>query len=306
MKRSELGKLIGKDISRDEARKKLQTLGLGDWEQSLEMDSVWANAHRDITYTAENGLGLHSHLFYEIIYCVQGEVEYILDTRTVTVSAGDVILVPPGKAHGLLLRNPMQVPYERYVLWVSSQLVESMNIGDPRIPALTHPIKLSTRGTQWEHLRLLFRECVIEEETGAMGCQSCMVAFAVQILVHLIRALEAQELPTHGPKARLQEQILEYIQGNLGKKLSVHDTAQYFHISKSTLTHLFRQNMGTSFYRCVTQRRLLEAKNRIRQGLPMEEISHSVGYPEYSAFYRAFKSEYGISPIQYRQLILRE
>ena len=35
----------------------------------------------------------------------------------------------------------------------------------------------------------------------------------------------------------------------------------------------------------------------------MEDVAVLVGFPEYSAFYRAFKSEYGISPMQYKKLI---
>jgi AraC-like DNA-binding protein len=61
--------------------------------------------------------------------------------------------------------------------------------------------------------------------------------------------------------------------------------------------------MGISFYRCVTQRRLVESKKLIELGNTMEEISLAVGFQEYSAFYRAFKAEYGISPMQYRKMI---
>lgn len=93
------------------------------------------------------------------------------------------------------------------------------------------------------------------------------------------------------------------MQNNLSIKLSINDTAQYFHISASTLTHLFYKQMGISFYRCLTQRRLVEAKNLIAQEYSMEDIALAVGFQEYSAFYRAFKNEYGISPMQYKKLV---
>ena len=93
------------------------------------------------------------------------------------------------------------------------------------------------------------------------------------------------------------------MQKNLSEKLSIDDTAKHFHISPSTLTHLFHREMGISFYRCLTQRRLVEAKNLIAQNYSMEDIALLVGFQEYSAFYRAFKSEYGISPMQYKKMI---
>ena len=69
------------------------------------------------------------------------------------------------------------------------------------------------------------------------------------------------------------------------------------------ITHLFNREMGISFYRCVIQRHLAEGKNLIVRGISMEEVSLGVGFQEYSAFYRAFKAEYGISPMQYRKIL---
>ena len=59
--------------------------------------------------------------------------------------------------------------------------------------------------------------------------------------------------------------------------------------------------MGISFYRYVTQRRLLESKLLIKSGMPMEQVSISVGFQDYSSFYRAFKAEFGQSPAQFRK-----
>ena len=60
--------------------------------------------------------------------------------------------------------------------------------------------------------------------------------------------------------------------------------------------------MGVSFYRCVTQRRLIAAKALILDGHPLENVGQQVGFSDYSSFYRAFKQEYGIPPRQYRKL----
>ena len=60
--------------------------------------------------------------------------------------------------------------------------------------------------------------------------------------------------------------------------------------------------MGISFYRCVTQRRLIAAKKLIEADISLESTAEQVGFSDYSTFYRAFKQEYGISPRQYRSL----
>ena len=103
-------------------------------------------------------------------------------------------------------------------------------------------------------------------------------------------------------KPDLLNEVLSYIELHLNEKITLEETAKHFYVSVSTITQLFRQKMGTSFYRCVTQRRLIAAKVRIGDGENLEDVSRAVGFSDYSSFYRAFKKEYGITPRQYTQL----
>ena len=80
------------------------------------------------------------------------------------------------------------------------------------------------------------------------------------------------------------------------------DTAQRFYVSESKIGQTFREQMGVSFHRCVTQRRLIAAKNLIAEGVGLEQLCEQVGFSDYSTFYRAFKQEFGISPRQYKKL----
>ncbi len=62
------------------------------------------------------------------------------------------------------------------------------------------------------------------------------------------------------------------------------------------------QKMNVSFYRCVTQHRLIAAKRKIVEGQPLESIYSHLGFSDYFTFYHAFKGEYGISPRQFRKI----
>ena len=89
---------------------------------------------------------------------------------------------------------------------------------------------------------------------------------------------------------------------HLGDHITLATTAQRFFVSESKISQTFREKMGVSFYRCVTQRRLIAAKNLIAAGMGMEAVSAQVGFRDYSSFYRAFRQEFGISPRQYRKI----
>jgi AraC-like DNA-binding protein len=58
--------------------------------------------------------------------------------------------------------------------------------------------------------------------------------------------------------------------------------------------------LGVSLYRYVTQRRLIAAKNDIAKGMRLDAVARKSGFQDYSAFFRVFKSTFGISPRQYR------
>ena len=103
-------------------------------------------------------------------------------------------------------------------------------------------------------------------------------------------------------KPELLDRVLHYIEEHLAQKISLSDVAHHFFVSESTITQLFRRKLNVSFYHCVTQRRLIAAKALIDRNVRMEDVSQRVGFADYSAFYRAFKKEYGISPVQYRKL----
>ncbi len=301
MKRSELWQIFKQNSGWNESQRMRYARGIQI--QDVEMDSALVDIHRDISHVPS--AGQHSHPFIEVICCVQGNLEYLLGTRSCRVQAGDVIIIPPGVIHCPLLSAGASVPYERIVLWVSARFAALLSRADPcfaQREAL--PFVLHTRGTRWEYLCDYFASGLSEAERRAPGWELCLYADTAQLLVHLARAVcEQDPCPPVSAKGTLLEQVLDYVQENLSQKLTVSGTARHFHVSESTLTHLFRQELNTSFYHSVLQRRLAEAKTQIRLGCPMEQVSRAVGFCEYSAFYRAFKAQYGVSPLQYRNLM---
>ncbi len=300
MKKQDILKWIEPNMSQEEILQVLFDRGMANPYQELEMDSPVVDAFLDISYTSDHVVQ-HSHIFYEILYCIQGDLDYLLGVHRYHIQTGDILIAPPGIIHCPILPKEMAVPYKRYVLWISTAFAQTLQ--DQGVFDFSEAVVLRTAGTKWEYLQRFFVRGIRETEAQPPGWQICLGGIASQLLVHLTRAARELQTAPRNPKGDLLETILDYVQNHLSEKISIRETARVFHISASTLTHMFQREMGISFYRCVTQRRLAEAKNLIAAGLPMEEIGVCVGFPEYSAFYRAFKGEYGISPMQYRRML---
>ena len=284
----------------------LRQLGLDpdNLYQALEMTSAYADTHRDTSYSGTT-MQLHSHTFHELLYCISDGVEYLVGTQRYRLRRGDVVAVPPGISHRPLLDGNMQEPYQRYVLWISPEFYGWFSRAFPGEASLGGPggQLLRTVGTKWEYLGDLFRQGVEEAEAGQPGWEALVAANTVKILVTLHRlSADSGAHALQAEKPELLDRIMAYIEANLARRITLGDTAHHFYISESTVSQLFRRKMGVSFYRCVTQRRLIAAKGLILEGTALEAVAGRTGFSDYSAFYRAFRQEYGISPRQYRTL----
>ena len=272
--------------------------------QELEMSDPYVETHRDISYSNAQ-LNLHSHTFYELLYCINNcGAEYLVGADRYRLQKGDIVLIPPGISHRPLLPEEMTEPYQRYVLWISQEFMERFveKYAGEKVDK-TYGTLLRTGDTKWELLGGYFRRGVWEAENQAPGWEAAVFGNTITLLTLMSRGIQERTASVlKAEKPDLLNEVLAYIELHLNEKITLEETAKHFYVSVSTITQLFRQKMGTSFYRCVTQRRLIAAKVRIGNGETLEDVSRAVGFSDYSSFYRAFKKEYGITPRQYTQL----
>ena len=272
--------------------------------QELEMDSFLVDTHRDTSYSNAQ-LNLHSHAFYELLYCASTcGAEYLVGSDRYRLQKGDIIFIPPGISHRPLLPESMTQPYKRYVLWLSPEFIQNFSRLLTAVPTVKPPYStlLRTAGTKWSYLEEWFLQGIREAEKQKPGWEAAVVGNTVTLLTHLLRAVDDRSASLSAEKPVLLDRLMAYMEDHLSERITLEDTARKFYISPSTISQLFRQKMGVSFHRCVTQRRLIAAKELILGGTALEDVSRQVGFSDYSAFYRAFRQEYGISPRQFRTI----
>ena len=274
--------------------------------QELEMNSRYVDTHMDIS-TGSIPVNLHSHTYYEIVYVLSNSgTQYLAGTMRYSLQRGDIIIVPPGVGHKPLFPPELAEPYRRIVLWVSTEFAESIfrSISEDSSKFGDKMFLLRTAGTSYEYIGKLFHKGLKEAQEKKEFWQISLYGNTMQLLVECTRALSAPEnqvLRTEKPE--LLDDVVSYIETHLHEKISLTDTAARFYVSESTIGQTFQKKMHVSFYHYVTQRRLIAAKSMISEELNLETLSEKVGFSDYSAFYRAFKKEFGISPRKYRNLI---
>ncbi|MFM8321547.1 MAG: response regulator [Chloroflexota bacterium] len=99
-------------------------------------------------------------------------------------------------------------------------------------------------------------------------------------------------------------QAVEYLRANYQRAdISLQDVADAVCLSKSYLAAQFREMLGVSYVKYLTQLRIDEARRLLRTtDLSIAAIAEKVGYPNLTNFYRHFQNLEGKTPSAYRQL----
>ncbi|WP_321003017.1 AraC family transcriptional regulator [Eisenbergiella porci] len=285
----------------------------GNLYQQLPMFQQGAQINHDISYTADI-VELHSHTFYEILFICQGKnVQYLWNNNRYRLQKGDVMLIPPGVTHRPLFACELTEPYERYALWIEPDFFKSHAAQFPVLDYALEQCRLADSGllrstsATYSGLYAGFNTLWLEQEGRRFGWEAAVALGAVHLMIHISRTFYYRNASVAQTESRsLFDDVFQYIDTHLCEKLTLEYVAGQFHVSTSTISHLFRRQLDVSFYHCVIQRRLINAKNKILQGMSLQDVWEACGFTDYSSFYRLFKKEYGISPREFRTLNLRD
>lgn len=96
--------------------------------------------------------------------------------------------------------------------------------------------------------------------------------------------------------------MMQYIQKNYMKKLSLETIAESVNLSPSYAGKIFKKDTGMPIMTYVLKTRIEKAKDFLRNPhYQIEEIANNVGFSDASYFTKVFKKFEGISPTQFRK-----
>jgi AraC family transcriptional regulator len=92
-----------------------------------------------------------------------------------------------------------------------------------------------------------------------------------------------------------------YVESHLNRTVSLDDTAKIAGLSKFALARAFLATTGHTVLAYARARRLSEAAKSLEEGAPsILDVALSVGYASHEAFSRAFRGQFGVTPVEAR------
>lgn len=248
---------------------------------------------------------VHHHDFYEVYFLLAGEVAYWVDGRIIRLKPGDLLFINPMELHRPIT-EPERPMCERFVLWVNKEYLQKLSTPqvmlsscfDTELPNHSHLVRPS--GAERAVLTARMGELVRESYSKDFGSEVSAHGIFLQLMVQLNRLARREEGRKEGEElSPLVQNAMAYISEHLSSDLSLEEIAGSLFISKSHLSHAFSAEVGVSVYRYITLRRLMMARQQLSEGELAGQVCRNCGFADYTSFYRAFKSEYGISPREF-------
>lgn len=250
---------------------------------------------------------LHYHEFYEILFIIDGNLDYIIGDDIYHLEKGDLLFIPPGVFHNPIIHN-FDIPYERYVVWISvfamNKIFELDEDADMfKDESVNKLFLFRTEGYTRIALEGKFRELFNSYEEKNFCYKSEGYSIITQILTLYNRELynRSQNIISETTDTLISS-ILHYINANLAQDLSLDKISSVFFTNKYTISHKFKDIMKISYYQYVIQKRLSIGKQYLLEGMPANTVYKVCGFSDYACFYRAFKKEYGFPPSKLKKI----
>lgn len=251
----------------------------------------------------------HRHNFVEILFVCQGTSTQIINhSQTAVLEAGDFLFLNQYTSHEILPAGPDDIAVNFMVLPEFFDTAFQMVGKDNAISRFLVSTLCQDDGRgEYLHFKAAglltvqnLAENMIWSLVNKQPDQRRTNQFTMGLLLlELLNHIDTLDVNSQN-RSRTVMAILHYIEENY-RDGSLSALAEELNQPVYALSKLIKSETGCTFKELLQQKRLRRAARLIREtDLPVSSIITAVGYDNTSFFYRVFRSEYGLTPKEYR------
>lgn len=248
----------------------------------------------------------HIHDCYEIFFFISGNVTYYIEGQAYSLKENDIIITNSRELHRIMLNS--EEPFERKFIQFGPEYIAPLQIEGYNLLHYIENRKLgyfnkidafaAEEFGLYSNLELLEKHIKKEAPESPLMIKTILVQMLISInqilMSHGTLVVEAFE------NNNKVNSILNYINENYSQKITLDLLQDLFFINKYYLSHFFKKSTGFSVLEYTTYKRIMMAKELLDKKLPITDVAATVGFSDYSNFYKAFKKIVGMSPQKYK------
>lgn len=256
---------------------------------SYKDNNIYCHHSLDAVPMPEN-FTMHAHDQMEIYCFFSGKGSYLVEGTSYSLYAGDVIIVRQAETHRIFISG--EVPYERVAVHFSPSLIRSV---DERLldPFKDRPLGIGNyfSGTAFPQLSGIFRDL----DFSSLSLERSMIISKILEFLVLLYDVSGKQDNIAFSGGYLSEMV-NYVNAHLFEDISAEGMSRYFSRSVSQFGRDFLRATGSSFWKYVTIKRLMSARALLQRGESAQKAAMLSGYSDYSAFFRAYRKQFGCAP----------
>lgn len=253
----------------------------------------------------EHQIGLHSHDLWELSLVVNGGGTRIIGSRREAITAGELILIPPGISHvwqfdGALTDRDGCI--SNITVLFRDDLIDGLSVLLPEIAHSVSTIKAIHEAKSY----------VGETKDKIVDILHQMHGKTAEVrLPEMIRLLSLLAV-TEGcrgvgcgrslSKVQMRlESVRVYCSCNYARQIALAEVASYVKMNKSSFCTFMQRHAGMTFSKYLNECRLAHAMEMLKHTDDnISDIAYSVGFATVTYFNRLFREKYGRAPKQVR------
>lgn len=255
-------------------------------------------------------IGAHTHEFVEIVYVVSGEATEKINDVSYTLHRGDMLFINYGSTHTREAAND----YSYYNLCFAPEILGNKIINKDNafyllslsafedITSETFEGKIHFSGEERRIIETVLDDIYYEHSKNLPERAAVIESYMTVLITKIIRKMRPTKTADEDASG-MWSSLLEYIDKNFNKKLTLSDLAKRCFYNPSYFSRTFKEKFNISLTDYIGRERAKAAAELlIRTTKSIDEIAEECGYGEKTGLYRAFDKFYGCTPAEYRQL----
>lgn len=238
---------------------------------------------------------MHMHSKCEFCCIFSGKGIFRIEGSEYLLEPGDIFIMRPAEAHYIV--PDKNEPYERISLHFEKDIFSEFDPdGTLTQVFFNRPTgalnRFNLKDFENTELPLLMERLKEKSDNPRLQIVSCLLP----ILYELYSDFPFKKIDYSKSHDTRIVQIINYINDNLYKELSLDSLCESFYISKSQLCRSFKKATASTVWDYITAKRLVFAKELMESGIRPTKVFRQCGFSDYSSFYRAYKNHFNVSP----------